>query len=61
MQIKRMFNGKTSVFGTGDADTEAYRNKVANVYSSDDTVDGTDATQIKRFYNNKTSVLDGMK
>ncbi len=57
-QINRKFNGKTSVFDTGDAEIKAYRLKVANVYSSDDNINTTDAAQIKRYYNGKSSVLD---
>ena len=56
-QIKRKFNGKTSVFDTGNAATKAYRLKVANVYSSDNVINTTDAAQIKRYYNGKSSVL----
>ena len=57
-QINRMFNGKTSIFDTGDAEIKAYRLKVANVYSSDDNINTTDAAQIKRYYNGKSSVLN---
>ena len=57
-QINRKFNGKTSVFDTGDAEIKAYRLKVANVYSSDDNINTTDAAQIKRYYNGKSSVFD---
>ena len=57
-QINRKFNGKTSVFDTGDAEIKAYRLKVANVYFSDDNINTTDAAQIKRYYNGKSSVLD---
>ncbi len=56
-QIKRKFNGKTSVFDTGDAEIKAYRLKVANVYSADGIINTTDAAQIKRHYNGKASVL----
>ena len=59
-QINRKFNGKTSVFDTGDAEIKAYRLKVANVYSSDDNINTTDAAQIKRYYNGKSSVLDAI-
>ena len=59
-QIKRKYNGKTSIFGSSDAETEAYRLLVANVYSSDGVVNSTDATQIKRFYNGKSSIFDSM-
>ena len=58
-QINRKFNGKTSVFDTGDAEIKAYRLKVANVYS-DDNINTTDAAQIKRYYNGKSSVLDAI-
>ena len=57
-QIKRKFNGKTSVFDTGDAEIKAYRLKVANVYSADRIINTTDASQIKRYYNGKSSVFD---
>ena len=57
-QIDRKFNGKTSVFDTGDAEIKAYRLKVANVYSSDDNINTTDAAQIERYYNGKSSVFD---
>ena len=56
-QIERKVNGKTSVFDAGDAEIKAYRLKVANVYS-DDNINTTDAAQIKRYYNVKSSVLD---
>ena len=59
-QIKRKYNGKTSIFGSSDAETEAYRLLVANVYSSDGVVNSTDATQIKRFYNGKSSIFDSL-
>ena len=57
-QIDRKFNGKTSVFDTGDAEIKAYRLKVANVYFSDDNINTTDAAQIERYYNGKSSVFD---
>ena len=57
-QIERKFNGKTSVFDTGDAEIKAYRLKVANVYFSDDNINTTDAAQIKRYYNGKSSALN---
>lgn len=57
-QINRKFNGKTSVFDTGDAEIKAYRLKVANVYFSDDYINTTDAAQIKRYYNGKSSALN---
>ena len=57
-QIERKFNGKTSVFDTGDAKIKAYRLKVANVYFSDDNINTTDAAQIKRYYNGKSSALN---
>ena len=59
-QIERRFNGKTSVFDTGDAELKAYRLKVANVYFSDDNINTTDAAQIKRYYNGKSSVFDAI-
>ena len=59
-QIERKFNGKTSVFDTGDAEIKAYRLKVANVYFSDDNINTTDAAQIKRYYNGKSSVFDAI-
>ena len=59
-QIKRKYNGKTSIFGSSDAETEAYRLLVANVYSSDGVVNSTDATQIERFYNGKSSIFDSL-
>ena len=59
-QIKRKFNGKTSVFDTGDAEIKAYRLKVANVYSADGIINTTDASQIKRYYNGKSSVFDAI-
>lgn len=59
-QIKRKFNGKTSIFGSTDAETEAYRLIVANVYAADGIIDATDAAQIKRFYNGKSSIIDTM-
>ena len=58
MQINRNYNGKTSVFGTADAETEAYRLIVANVYAADGKLDATDAAQIERFYNGKPSIID---
>lgn len=57
-QIERKFNGKASVFDTGDAEIKAYRLKVANVYFSDDNINTTDAAQIKRYYNGKSSALN---
>lgn len=57
-QIERKFNGKASIFDTGDEDTMNYRLKVANVYSADEIIDSTDAMQIKRMYNGKSSVYD---
>ena len=57
-QIERKFNGKTSVFDTGDAEIKAYRLKVANVYFSDANINTTDAAQIKRYYNGKSSALN---
>ena len=59
-QIKRKYNGKTSIFGSADAETETYRLIVANVYSSDDSIDITDAAQIKRYYNGKSSIFDSI-
>ena len=59
-QIKRKYNGKTSVFGSADADTEAYRLIVANVYAADGTINATDSAQIKRFFNGKPSIIDTM-
>lgn len=59
-QIERKFNGKTSVFDTGNAEIKAYRLKVANVYFSDDNINTTDAAQIKRYYNGKSSVFDAI-
>lgn len=59
-QVNRKYNGKASVFGSSDNQTEAYRLKVADVYSADNTINATDATQIARSYNNKSSVLDSM-
>ena len=59
-QIKRKYNGKTSIFGSADAETEAYRLIVANVYEADGTINTTDATQIKRLYNGKSSIFDSM-
>ena len=57
-QVERKFNGKTSVFDTGDAEIKAYRLKVANVYFSDNNINTTDAAQIKRYYNGKSSALN---
>ena len=59
-QIKRKYNGKTSIFGSADEETEAYRLIVANVYETDGTINTTDATQIKRLYNGKSSIFDSM-
>lgn len=59
-QIDRKYNGKTSVFGSADADTEAYRLIVANVYAADGTINATDSAQIKRFFNGKSSIIDTM-
>ena len=56
VQICRRFNGKTSVFGNGDALTRAYRLKVADIYA-DNSIDTTDINQILRYYNGKSSVL----
>ena len=56
VQIRRKFNGKTSVFSKGDAGTKAYRLKVANVYT-DSSIDTTDSGQIQRLFNGKSSVL----
>ena len=56
VQITRKFNGKTSVFDKGDAETKAYRLKVANVYT-DSSIDTTDSGQIQRLFNGKSSVL----
>ena len=56
VQIRRKFNGKTSVFDKGDAGTKAYRLKVANVYT-DSSIDTTDSGQIQRLFNGKSSVL----
>ena len=57
VQIRRKFNGKTSVFSKGDAETKAYRLKVANVYT-DSSLDTTDSGQIQRLFNGKSSVLN---
>ncbi len=57
VQIRRKFNGKTSVFSKGDAGTKAYRLKVANVYT-DSSIDTTDSGQIQRLFNGKSSVLN---
>ena len=59
-QIDRKYNGKTSVFGTADAETEAYRLLVANVYAADGAINATDSNQIERFYNGKSSIIDTM-
>ena len=56
VQICRRFNGKTSVFDNGDAETRAYRLKVADIYA-DNSIDTTDINQILRYYNGKSSVL----
>lgn len=56
IQIRRKFNGKASVFDKGDAETKAYRLKVADIYP-DNSVDTTDISQIQRYYNGKASVL----
>ena len=56
VQIRRKFNGKTSVFDKGDAETKAYRLKVANVYT-DSSIDTTDSGQIQRLFNGKSSVI----
>ncbi len=57
VQICRRFNGKTSVFGNGDALTRAYRLKVADIYA-DNSIDTTDINQILRYYNGKSSALN---
>lgn len=57
VQISRKYNGKPSVFDKGDAETKAYRLKVANVYT-DSSIDTTDSGQIQRFFNGKSSVLN---
>ena len=57
VQICRRFNGKTSVFGNGDAETRAYRLKVADIYA-DNSIDTTDINQILRYYNGKSSALN---
>ena len=56
-QIKRFINGKSSVFGTLDTDSEEYRNLVADV-TGNGVIDVDDITQIKRYINGKTSVFD---
>ena len=57
-QIDRKYNGKTSVFGTADAETEAYRLIVANVYAADGIMDTADSNQIDRFFNGKSSIIN---
>ena len=58
VQIDRKYNGKTSVFGSADAETEAYRLIVANVYAADGIIDTADSNQIDRFFNGKPSIID---
>lgn len=59
-QIYRYRAGKKGVFSSNDAETLAYRIKVANVTAfsaGDSVVDGSDATQIYRYRANKSSVF----
>lgn len=58
MQINRKYTGKTSVFGSADAETEAYRLLVADVNAADGMINATDSAQVKRFYTGKPSVID---
>ena len=58
MQINRKYTGKTSVFGSADAETEAYRRLVADVNAADGMINATDSAQVKRFYTGKPSVID---
>ena len=58
VQIDRKYNGKTSVFGSADAETEAYRLLVADVNAADGMINATDSAQVKRFYTGKPSVID---
>ena len=57
-QIDRKFNSKVSVFGSADAEIEAYRFLVGNVNAADGIINAADAMQIKRFFNNKPSIID---
>ena len=52
------YTGKTSVFGSADAETEAYRLLVADVNAADGMINATDSAQVKRFYTGKPSVID---
>ncbi len=57
-QIKRKYNGLSSVFNNADSYTENYRLSVANVYAEDNIVNMTDVGQVKRYYNGLSSVFD---
>lgn len=59
-QIYRYRGGKKGVFSSDDAETLAYRIKVANITAfsaGDSVVDGSDATQIYRYRAGKASVF----
>ena len=58
--VRPPFYGQTSVFESADAETEAYRLIVANVYAADGTINATDSNQIERFFNGMPSVIDTM-
>ncbi len=55
-EILKFATGGPSVFGTGNADTEALREAAADV-NSDDAIDTRDATQILRYANGLPSKL----
>lgn len=58
-QIQRYVLGKKSVFGsTSDTELEAYRLKVADVYTNDGDVTIIDASQIQRYVMGKSSIFN---